>query len=164
MDAESNTTSSVSVTDQTLVTILNALIHLCHDAHDGYMQAADGITSSAYKTIFAEYALQRNRFATQLANLVLDHGGDPDDDGHAMSMFARGWINIDRVLRGSDYGSILAECERSEDIAKSAYERTLEKPLTNDVAAIIGQQYEQIIDAHKRIRDLRDAYYAKHQN
>jgi uncharacterized protein (TIGR02284 family) len=164
MDAESNTTSSINESDQALVTVLNALIHLCHDAHDGYMQAADSITSSAYKTVFAEYALQRSRFATQLANLVLDHGGDPDDDGHAMSMFQRGWSNIGRVLMGSDYGAILAECERSEDLAKSAYERTLKKPLAKDAEAVISQQYGQIIDAHNRIRDLRDDYYTKHQN
>lgn len=39
----------------------------------------EGITSSAYKTMFAEYALQRSRFASQLANLVIEYGGEPGD-------------------------------------------------------------------------------------
>ncbi len=127
MDTESNTSPSINEIDKSLVPLLNGLILLCHDAHDGYMQAADYITSSAYKTLFAEYALQRSRFAAQLANLILDHGGDPDDDGHAMSMFSRGWTNIKPVLMGGDYGAIFTECERSEDSGKNAYERVLEK-------------------------------------
>ncbi len=164
MDTESSTSSSISDIDKSLVTTLNALIHLCHDAHDGYMQTADSITSSAYKTMFAEYALQRSRFATQLANLILDHGGDPDDDGHAMTLFSRGWTNIKPVLMGGDYGAIFAECEHGEDVAKNAYERVLEKELTQDVAAVINHQYKQITEAHDRIRNLRDAYYLEHKN
>src|SRR5687767_13356710 len=107
--------------------ILNSLIHICREGHDGYMQAADGITSSAYKTMFVEYAHQRNRFASQLANLVLEYGGDPDDDGHSMMMFPRGWTNIQPAVMGGDYGAIFAECEKSEDSAKNAYEQVMEK-------------------------------------
>ena len=164
MDTESTTSSSVGDVDKSLITTLNALLHLCHDAHDGYLQAADGITSSAYKTMFAEYALQRSRFATQIANLILDHGGDPDDDGHAMTMFSRGWKNIKPVLMGGDYGAIFSECEHGEDAAKNAYERVLEKELTADVSTVINHQYKQIMEAHDRIRNLRDAYYAEHKN
>jgi len=163
MDTDSSTSSSIDEIDKSLVTTLNALIHVCHDAHDGYMQAADSITSSAYKTMFAEYALQRSRFATQIANLILDHGGDPDDDGHAMTMFSRGWTNIKPVLMGGDYGAIFSECEHSEDIAKNAYERVLEKEITADVSAVINYQYKQIVEAHDRLRNLRDAYYLEHK-
>lgn len=162
MNSKSKPPLSIDEIDRTLITTLNALIHICHDAHDGYMKAADNITSSAYKTMFAEYALQRSRFASQLANLILDHGGDPDDDGHAMTMFSRGWTNIDPVLMGGDYGAIFRECERSEDLAKNAYERVLERQLTKDVIPIVSMQYQQIVEAHDRIRNLRDAYYSEH--
>jgi len=163
MDTESKTSLSKDEIDEELVKTLNGLILICHDGHDGYMQAAGGITSSAYKTMFAEYALQRSRFASQLANLVVDHGGDPNDDGHAMSMFPRSWKGIDSVIMGGDYGAIFSECERSEDVAKNAYERVLEGELTKDASAVINHHYRQIVEAHDRIRDLRDAYYAEHK-
>lgn len=164
MDTEPGTSPSTNEIDKALVETLNALIIVCHEAYDGYMQAADGITSSAYRTMFAEYALQRGRFAAQLANLVLDHGGEPDDDGHAMAMFSGGWTNIGPVLMGGDYGAIFAECERSEIVAKAAYASMLEKKITEDVHAVINHQYMQITEAHDRIHNLREAYYLAHSN
>ncbi|MBI1280512.1 MAG: PA2169 family four-helix-bundle protein [Anaerolineaceae bacterium] len=164
MDTEANTSPSVDEVDKLLIQLLNGLILVCHDAHDGYMQAADSITSSAYKTMFAEYALERSRFAAQLANVILDHGGDPDDDGHAMSMFSRGWTNIKPVLMGGDYGAIFAECERSEGIAKNAYERVLGKQIATDAYVVVNHQFKQIEEAHDRIRNLREAYYLEHKN
>jgi len=164
MSIESSISPSVDDMDKQLIEILNGLIHLCHDAHAGYMKAAEGINSSAYKTMFAEYALQRGRFATQLGNFVEDHGGDPGDDGHAMNMFIRGWANIIPVLMGGDYGAIFAECERSEDAAKKAYECVMEKGIPKDIFPVIEQQYEQITEAHDRIHNLREAYYLEHKN
>ena len=163
MDKKANGSTSINEFDKKVISTLNALVHVCHDAHDGYMKAADSITSSAYKTMFAEYALQRSRFASQLANLILDHGGDPGDDGHAMSLFKQGWTNIDSVLMAGDYGAIFSECERSEDLAKNAYERVLEMKFPNDVAQVVNQQYTQVVEAHDRIRNLREAYYLEHK-
>jgi uncharacterized protein (TIGR02284 family) len=153
MDNKTDLSHSINETDKALISTLNGLVHMCHTAHDGYMQAADGITSSAYKTMFAEYALQRSRFAGQLANLILDHGGDPDDDGHSMSMFTQGWTNIDAVVMGGDYGAIFKECEHSEGIAKNAY----------DISHVVNQQYKQIVEAYDRLRNLREAYYLEHK-
>ena len=162
MALESDTKSTTS--DKSLIVILNGLIHVCHGAQAGYMQAAEGITSSAYKTMFAEYALQRSRFASQIANLVVKYGGDPDDDGFAMTMFPKGWRNIQQVIMGGDYGAVFTECEKSEDITKDTYEKVMEKDLPDDVSSIVNQQYSQIVEAHDRIRSLRDAYRLEHKN
>ena len=163
MDTKLDARPSKEDADKSLVMILNGLIHICREGHDGYMQAADGITSSAYKTMFAEYAHQRSRFASQLANLVVGYGGDPGDDGHSMKMFPHGWIGIQPAVIGGDYGAIFAECESSEDVAKNAYERVLEKTLPKDEAAVINQHYDQIVEAHDRIHNLREAYLLEHK-
>jgi len=162
--ALSDASSSQADPDKALVEILNGLIQVCREGYDGYMRAADGITSSAYKTMFAEYAHQRSRFASQLANLVIDHEGDPDDDGQAMKMFSHGWMGIEPAVMGGDYGAIFAECEHSEDVARVAYERVLEKAIPKDVATIVNQQYEQIVEAHNRIHNLLEAYQMEHKN
>jgi len=161
LDSDTTTTTN---DDKSLVTMLNGLIHVCREGHDGYMQAADGITSSAYKTMFAEYAHQRGRFASQLANVVVDYGGEPDDDGHAMKLFSHGWVGIEPAIMGGDYGAIFAECESSDAAAKNAYERVLEKALPKNIAVIVNQQYGQIVEAYGRIHNLLEAYHAEHKN
>jgi len=137
---------------------------MCREGHDGYLQAAEGITSSAYKTMFAEYAHQRSRFASQLANLVVEYGGDPDDDGHSMKMFPHGWVGIEPAVMGGDYGAIFTECETSEEKTKDAYERVMEQAIPDDISVVVNQQYEQIVEAHDRIRNLREAYHLEHKN
>ena len=164
MDAMSSALPSKDDTKQSIVVILNGLIHMCREGHDGYMQAAEGITSSAYKTMFAEYAHQRSRFASQLANLVVEYGGDPDDDGHSMKMFPHGWMGIEPAVVGGDYGAIFAECQSSDSVAINAYERVLEMTLPKGVSTIINQQYEQIVEAHDRIHNLHEAYELEHKN
>jgi len=164
MATKSDTHLSMDDPSVSLVIILNGLMHICREAHDGYLQAAEGITSSAYKTMFVEYAHQRSHFASQLANLIKDQRGEPDDDGHAMKLFSHGWANIQPVIMGGDYGAIFAECESSEDTAKNAYERVLEKDIPEDVATIVNQQYEQIVEARDRIHNLYEAYYLEHKN
>jgi len=160
---EPNTTSTNN-NDQSLVTILNSLIHICHEARDGYIKAADGITSSAYKTMFAEYAHQRSRFASQLANMVIDYAGESNDDSHPMNMFSHGWQGIEPAVMGGDNGAIFAECEDSEAKAINAYEQVLEKTIPKDIAVILNQQYEQIVDAHGRLHNLLEAYHLEHKN
>jgi uncharacterized protein (TIGR02284 family) len=164
MDAKIDNHSSTDEKVKSLIMLLNGLMHVCREGQNGYMQAANGITSSAYKTMFAEYAHQRSRFASQLANLVTNYGGDPDDDGHAMKLFSGGWANIQPVMMGGDYGAIFTECEKSEDLAKQAYERVLEESIPEDVTIIVNQHYEQIVEAHDRIRNLREAYHLEHKN
>jgi len=160
---ESNNPST-SNDDQSFVTHLNSLIHICLEAHAGYMKAADGITSSSYKTMFAEYAHQRSHFASQLANLVVESGGKPDDDGQTMKLFTHGWQGIEPAMMGGDYGAIFAECEDSEAKAVNAYEQVLEKTIPKDAAAIINQQYTQIVEAHDRLHNLLEAYHLEHKN
>jgi uncharacterized protein (TIGR02284 family) len=81
-----------------------------------------------------------------------------------MKLFSHGWANIQPVIMGGDYGAIFAECESSEDTAKNAYERVLEKNIPEDVATIVNQQYEQIGEARDRIHNLYEAYYLEHKN
>jgi uncharacterized protein (TIGR02284 family) len=56
-----------------------------------------------------------------------------------------------------DDHAILAECERGEDVAKSAYESALDKDLPVEVRTIVERQYRGVKENHDKIRDLRNA-------
>ncbi len=148
-----------SISNDSIVDILNSLIEVCRNGHDGYLTAAEGINAAAYKTLFAEYALERSRFAAQLANMISTLGGEPGDDG-----ITNAWTNIQAAVNGGDNGTIFDVCEHGEDAASNEYVRALENQLPPQVYAVVFHQYEQIVEAHDRVRNLRDAYRAQHSN
>jgi uncharacterized protein (TIGR02284 family) len=51
-----------------------------------------------------------------------------------------------------DEHAVLAECERGEDVAKSAYKAALEEDLPTAVKAIVRRQYEGVKENQHRIR------------
>ena len=55
-----------------------------------------------------------------------------------------------------DEHAVLAECERGEDAAKSAYEKALDEELPPTIETIVRRQYQGVIENHDRIRGLRN--------
>lgn len=135
---------------------LNDLIETCKDGERGFRDAADGVKSTSLKTIFNEYARQRTQFASELQNLVSRLGGDPQTSGSASAALHRGWMDLKSAITGKDDHAILAECERGEDAAVKNYQKVLAEDLPSDIRSIVESQYRQILEAHNRIRALRD--------
>ena len=69
----------------------------------------------------------------------------------------RTWINIKSAVTSRDRHAILAEAERGEDSAVSAYKDALEKDLPAPVRDIVSRQSAEVKMAHDKIRNLRDA-------
>lgn len=138
---------------------LNDLIETLKDGQAGFRSAADEVTSPELKSLFAEYSLQRSRFAGDLQTLALGHGDhDPADSGSAAGAVHRGWMNLKAALTSKDDHAILAECERGEDYAVAAYKKALEEPdVSKDVVSTLQTQYAEVKAAHDRVKALRDS-------
>ena len=139
-----------------VISVLNNLIETCRDGQNGFQAAAEGITQTEVKKLFAQYAQQRAQFVGELQGMVRTLGGDPENTGSIAAALHRGWINIKAVVTGKDEHNILEECERGEDSAKKNYEDALKENLPGDVVTSIRHQYEAVREAHDRIRSLRD--------
>jgi len=61
------------------------------------------------------------------------------------------------LATGHDVHAILVEAERGEDWSLKTYRTALSKTLPAEIEAIIRKQFEQVQEAHDRIRNLRDA-------
>jgi uncharacterized protein (TIGR02284 family) len=61
------------------------------------------------------------------------------------------------LLTGHDVHAILVETERGEDWSLNTYRSALSKTLPPEIAAIIQKQFEEVQEAHNRIRSLRDS-------
>jgi len=141
-----------------VISTLNNLIETCKDGQNGFQTAAEGVKRSDLKSLFAEYALQRSKFAGELQNEVTRLGGDPENTGSVAATLHRGWINIKSAVTGADENAVIAECERGEDSAVSNYQDALnDQNLPADIRSIVERQYTQIKDAHDRVRALERA-------
>jgi len=52
--------------------------------------------------------------------------------------------------------AVLTECERGEDVPKSAYEDALKKDLPADVRSMVERQYEGVKQHRARVHQLRN--------
>ena len=149
------------MSDQT--SLLNDLIETLKDGQEGFRAAASDVESSDLKTLFAEYSLQRSKFAGELQTLARSLGAeDPEKEGSVAGALHRGWINLKAALTSKDEHAILAECERGEDSAVAEYKKALEaEKMPENVLAVLRGQYAKVKAAHDRIRNLRDSLATK---
>ena len=68
----------------------------------------------------------------------------------------RGWLDIKSAVTGKDDHAIVAEAERGEDVAKTAYENALKEALPASAQTLVQQQSAKVRQAHDQVRDLRD--------
>jgi uncharacterized protein (TIGR02284 family) len=153
-----NTTSI----NKDVISVLNDLIETCKDGEQGFRTAAGSVENSELRTLFNMYAQQRARFGAELNNEVLRRGGDPATSGHVTAAFHRGWIDVKQAVTGKSERAVVDECERGEDAAKSNYEHALKQTLPSDLLTLVETQYEEVKDAHDRVRALREAVRAAH--
>lgn len=143
--------------------ILNNIIETLKDGQEGFRAASEDVQSTELKSLFTEYSLQRSNFAGELQTLVRDFGeNEPEDSGSVAGAVHRGWIDLKSAVTSHDDHAILAECERGEDVAVSAYRKALENPdIAAPVADTLRRQFSDVKAAHDRVKSLRDATATK---
>jgi uncharacterized protein (TIGR02284 family) len=141
-------------TNNELIKILNHLIEIGKDGANGYATAAGAVKTPELKQLFTSYAHQRALFATELQAEVQRLGGTPEQAGTVAATLHRGWMNLKSLVTGHDEAALIAECDRSEAVAVKAYEEALKAPLPAEVKSVVQRQFEQVQEAHARIRAL----------
>jgi len=72
-------------------------------------------------------------------------------------------MDVKATFGGDDRKGVLASCEFGEDAAQRAYKDALnEDDLTPDVRATIENQKAMLLQAHDKIKMMRDAAAAHH--
>ncbi len=153
----------MSLTDTfktTPTSTLKHLIQICKDGQEGFAKAADAVTNSNMKTVFARYSLQRAKYVGELEAELLNLGAeDPQKEGGSVTgALHRGWIDLKAALSSGKPHAILEEAERGEDVAKKAYKEALEQEdLPANLREIIARQAVGVQEGHDETKALRDA-------
>ena len=136
---------------------IDDLITTCRDGENGFDSAAKAIEDPVLKAELMQYSGQRSEFAAELVEALGQQGETADDGGSISATLHRGWINIKEAITGKDKHAILAECERGEDSAVSAYRKASSASLPTAVANIVSTQHQAVQRVHDRIKALRDS-------
>jgi uncharacterized protein (TIGR02284 family) len=137
--------------------VLRQVIDVLHDGHEGMMEIEKHLKDENAKHFFQRESQVRAEYAAELENELHRLGQhDVKEGGTASGSIHRAWGEIKAHLGAGDH-SLLATAEQGEDAAKKAYETALEDKMPGDVRELLQTQQKHIIEAHNRVRDLRDS-------
>lgn len=131
--------------------ILNHLIETCHDAERGFVLAAEEAQTEELREMFLDLAGQRRRFAEDLLPHAQRLGGAGNADGTTAAALHRAWIHLKAQLAKDPDKAVLAEAERGERFAVSAYDDAVNDMLPPDVRDLVEAQDEDVRMAHLNI-------------
>ncbi|CAM3854655.1 PA2169 family four-helix-bundle protein [Bordetella tumulicola] len=141
-----------------VVKVLNNLIETSKNGEKGFDAAAEDTKNSELQLLFKNRARDCASGAAELQAVVDQLGGKPEDSGTVAGAVHRGWTNVKAAVTGRSDLSILEECERGEDVAKTQYSDALKEELPENIRAIVERQYQGVLRNHDQIRDLRNRY------
>jgi uncharacterized protein (TIGR02284 family) len=140
------------------ISTLNELIETCRDGENGFRTAAESVKDAHVKALFQRFTRQRAEMARELQDEVRKLGGNPEDSGSVSASLHRGWMNMKSLVTGGSDSAIIAEAERGEDIAKTAYAKALKEDLPAGVRTLIQAQADIVKMAHDEVRALEKAH------
>ena len=139
------------------------LIRINNDRVTGYSKAATQTDEQDLQSLFSQLAQQSRQFASELRSLVSDSDKNVTDETTTAGKIYRGWMDVKATFGGDDRKGVLASCEFGEDAAQKAYKEALkEDDLTSDVRATIEGQKAMLLQAHDKIKMMRDTAAAHH--
>ena len=136
--------------------MVHHLIERCKDGQKGYKHASEDIEDPQLKSLFRDFSVQRDTMITELQNELHKMGKTDDESSSIEGTIHRTWMDLSSALLAKDRQQVLNECERGEDYAVAAYDKALKADLPGNLKNIVEKQYNQVKQAHDRIRDLRD--------
>lgn len=146
-----------SETTNATVDTLSGLVERCKDGVRGFRTASTDVEDADLKQLFAQLATERDHCITELQDYLHRLGHTASETSSIEGTLHRAWIDLSSALAAKDRKRVLEECERGEDYAVSAYRKALEaEGLPAEARTLVEKQYQTVLAAHDKIRDLRN--------
>ena len=137
---------------------LNNLLEICRDGEFGFTESAEHTKTQEVKSVFLQRAGDCRSAATELQQLILEMGGEPEEGGTVSGAMHRGWVAVKGSLSGYSDIDMLEECERGEDVALAQYRKALKQDLPMQAKAVVERQAQGTQRNHDQIRDMRNMH------
>lgn len=143
-----------------LTEVLNDLIRINNDRTTGYAKAADNAREIDVdlRAIFDKMGDESREYARELADEVIELGGEPASGTTASGKIYRAWMDVKATFTGKDRTSLLAACEFGEDAAQRAYQSALasDAEMPAEIRQLIATQKSALRTSHDLIKKYRD--------
>ncbi|NYD89217.1 ferritin-like domain-containing protein [Sphingomonas melonis] len=138
------------------VSVLNGLIETTLDSMKGYEDAAKDAESTQFATMFADFARDRAKVATDLQNQVRTLGGEPEMDSSMLAAAHRTFMDLKQAITGKDDKAIIQEVERGEDHIKAKFEDAMKSgDLEPTTLTVINDAFTSVREGHDRMSALK---------
>lgn len=134
--------------------ILNHLIEACRDEELLLRYVAAQVRHAPAKTLFAEMAADRARFASDLLPHAQRLGGGDPAEHTTRGTLQRRWMELRETLLGHSDARVITEVERAEAAALAMYEDALTALLPPAARDVVEAQSSQIRMARERAHAL----------
>ncbi len=146
-------------TNSKRIDTLNTIITTLYDGENGFKEAAKEIDNTALATRFRNLAKQRYDFGHEIKPMIKALGGDIDKGGSTLASLHRAWIDLKSAIASNDEATILSECVRGEESAKSTYEEALKcEELSMEEKSLLRRQLDYITASYNEMSRLSEAY------
>ena len=150
------TTPAALMSEGQVVDVLNELIETAKDGEAGYAWCADHCTAAALRGLCVRRAAEASAAARELQELVLAHGGRPEDQGTVAGALRRGWVTVLSGQQASDDLQMLGASVRASDSALERYRAALRKDLPLTVLAVVQRQSEVEQRGHDDLQQMAE--------
>ena len=148
------------IQNEATVEILNDLIEINNDRITGYDRALKELTDETadLKPLFEHMIKESHDCKMALSTEVLVLKGETAEGTTTKGKIYRAWMDVRAVFTGHDRYTILANCERGEDAAQSAYKSALEEDdLPQYLHDTVAEQQSKLKLSHDKIKMMRDS-------
>ena len=144
------------MTNDNDVSVLNGLIETTLDSMKGYEDAAKDAESTQYATMFADFARDRAKVATDLQNQVRDLVGDPELNSSVLAAAHRTFMDLKQAITGKNDKAIIQEVERGEDHIKAKFEDAMKQDdLSPATLTVITTAFASVREGHDKMSALK---------
>lgn len=150
------TTPAALMSEGQVVEVLNELIETAKDGEAGYAWCADHCTAAAVRGLCLRRAAEAAAVERELQDLVLAHGGRPEDQGTVSGALRRGWVTVLSGLQASDDLQMLVACVHASESALERYRAALRKDLPLTVLAVVQRQSEIEQRGHDDLQQMAE--------
>lgn len=138
--------------------VLNMLIETCLDGAKGFKTAAGHVDDPELRTMFLQFAAERDGFAAELLPYAQRLGGAAASDGTHVGTLHRKWIDVKSALTQHNDHAIVVEVSRGERSTVNIYKDAIEGLLPPQARDVIERQFEVFKQEHEKLAEVAGAH------
>jgi uncharacterized protein (TIGR02284 family) len=152
-------TNFIEMSEESMVVAsLNDLIATNRGIMDIYKTSVERLENEANKEPVRLYIEQHKKFVSELSNIVVSYGGDPETNRTPGSLVTQAWVTLKAAVTEGD-GPILAAVAEDTYSVLETYGEILAADLPDDVRKIVQKQMSESRLSHETLSRLSAAYH-----